>query len=141
MSDIRGDALSRTRLNAALLIAFGAMATALTAMGVFGLLRHYVAIRTREIGLRMALGADPVKMSLMIMWQGLRPCLLGLVVGISGALLCTRLMTHILYGVKPNDPLTFVAVPILLIVVAAVATLGPALRAARTSPADALRLE
>jgi putative ABC transport system permease protein len=129
------------RFNTLLLGAFGAIALLLTAAGIFGVLSYLVTQRTREIGLRMALGAQPQEVLRVIVGHGLRLVLLGLCIGVAAALVVTRWMSSVLFDVKPTDPLTFASVAVLLTVVAFLASYVPARRAMRVDPMVALRYE
>jgi len=108
---------------------------------VYGIMSYAVKRRTREIGIRMALGARPNDVLSLVVGQGMRLALVGLVLGILGALLATRLLTRLLYGVSPTDPATFTSIAILIAGVAFVASWLPARRAVRTDPTLALREE
>jgi putative ABC transport system permease protein len=113
----------------------------LGAVGIYGVISYSVAQRTREIGIRMALGARRQEVLLLIVGQSARLALLGVATGLAGALLLTRLMASLLYGVGASDPATYAAVAILLLVVALAASFLPARRAMRLDPATALRHE
>jgi putative ABC transport system permease protein len=133
--------LSRRRFSVTLLTAFGAIAVLLAAIGLYGVLAFIVAQRRREIGVRMALGAQPRDVVADVLGQGLRLALLGVGVGIGLALAATRLINSLLFGTSPTDVATFAGVATLLIVVAIAASLVPALRASRVDPLVALRDE
>jgi putative ABC transport system permease protein len=120
---------------------FAGLALVLGAVGVYGVISYSVAQRTSEIGVRMAMGAQRRDIQLLILGQGIRIALLGVAVGICGALALTRLMSKLLYGVAATDPATFVAVAILLTTIALVACYIPARRAVRLDPLVALRYE
>src|SRR5205814_8775105 len=135
------NSLSRRRFSVTLLLAFGVVAVSLAAIGLYGVLAFIVAQRRREIGVRMALGARPRDVIADVMGQGLRLAGAGVVVGIGLALAGTRLLTSLLFGTSPTDAVTFVAVATLLVVVAAAASLVPALRASRVEPLIAVRDE
>ena len=127
--------------NMLVLTIFGCAALLLAAIGIYGLMAYSVAQRTQEIGIRLALGAGVSSVRNMVMFQGLRLALAGVVVGLAAAFGLTRLIASLLFGVKSWDPLVFAAVPALLIGVAVLAVWLPALRASRVNPIDALRYE
>jgi putative ABC transport system permease protein len=133
--------LAYPRFRAVLLIAFAGFSLLLTAIGLYGVLAQFVARRTQEIGVRMAVGATPVDVLRFIALQAGYPVTAGLAAGVLGAGAVARFMGTLLYGVRPTDPRTLVIVSIALIVVAALATLLPALRATRVDPLEALRNE
>jgi len=120
---------------------FAALALVLAAVGVHGVLSYGVAERRREIGIRLALGAEPAGMLRLIVAEGLVMALAGLALGVAGAVALTRLLSSLLFGVTPTDPLSFAAVVVVLLVVALAATAVPAWRAAQVDPARALRAE
>ena len=129
------------RLVMLLVSGFALLALTLGAVGIYGVMSHLVAQREREIGVRIALGAVPGQILRMVLAQSAWVVGAGIVVGIAGALAATRLLAGLLFQVRPRDPLTFLGTACALVVVAAVATLVPALRAVRTDPAHALRSE
>jgi len=131
----------RTEFNTLLLLAFAALAVVLAAVGLYGVVAYSVTQHTREIGIRMALGARPADVLRLIVTQGMRLVLLGGLIGLVGALALTRLMRSLLFGVSPSDPLTFVVILVMLTGVALVACWLPARRAARVNPMVALRSE
>jgi predicted permease len=133
--------LFRERLVAWLSGFFSLLALALACIGLYGLLAYEVSRRTREIGIRMALGADRGNVLKLVVRQGFKLTLLGVGIGIAGALALTRFLSSLLYGVKPADPVTFIAVALLLATVALVASYIPARRAASVDPMVALRYE
>jgi putative ABC transport system permease protein len=141
MSDVVSSSAANDRFNTLLLGAFAAIALLLTAAGIFGVLSYLVTQRTREIGLRMALGAQPTDVLRVIVGHGLRLVLLGLCIGVAGAFVVTRWMSSVLFGVKPTDPLTFTVVAFVLGTVALLASYIPARRAMRVDPIVALRYE
>jgi predicted permease len=124
-----------------LCMVFGALALVLSAIGIYGVLAYTVTQRTRELGIRVALGAGAGDVIGMVLGQGLKLAGLGLAIGIAGALALTRLMTTLLYDVKPTDPVVFLSVAAALAAVALIASLIPSLRAVRIRPAIALRYE
>jgi putative ABC transport system permease protein len=141
MTDVVSSSAANDRFNTLLLAAFGAIALLLTAAGIFGVLSYLVTQRTREIGLRMALGARQADVLRVIVGHGLRLMLIGLGIGVAGALVATRWMSSVLFGVKPTDPFTFAVVALVLGAVAFLASYIPARRAMRVDPMVALRYE
>ena len=135
------NSLTRRRFSVTLLSGFGAVAVSLAAIGLYGVLAFIVAQRRREIGVRMALGAQPRDVIADVLGQGLRLAGLGIIVGLGLALVATRLLNSLLFGTSPTDALTFAAVAALLVAIAACASLVPALRASRVDPLIALRDE
>jgi putative ABC transport system permease protein len=133
------DSMSVQRLTLDISMALAALATLLTAVGIYSVISYATAQRTREIGVRLALGAHPRDVIRLIVKQGLRPAAVGVACGLAVALALTRLLKSQLYGVSATDPLTFAAVALLLAGVASLACYVPARRAARTSPLTALR--
>lgn len=136
-----GFALSRARFGSVLLLAFAAVAVALAALGVYGVLAQSVAARRREIGLRMALGAAAGEVERLVLRQGMAVALAGALAGIALALALSGLLRNLLFEVAPRDPVTFAAVPLALLSVAALACMVPARRAARVDPTVVLRQE
>ncbi|MBI4661006.1 MAG: ABC transporter permease [Verrucomicrobia bacterium] len=141
VADIRDRSLAPQRLNLALLGLFAGVALTLAVIGLYGVLACMVAQRTREIGIRMALGAQRGDVLGLVLRQGAKLTLVGLALGFAGAYGLTHLLTRLLYEVKPTDPMTFVAVPLILLAVALFACWLPARRAARVDPLEALRHE
>jgi putative ABC transport system permease protein len=135
------EAVSGPRSTASLFSLFAGLALLLGAVGIYGVISYSVAQRTREIGIRIALGARRHEVLMMILRQGARLALAGVVTGLLGALLLTQLMASLLYGVGARDPLTYAAVAILLVLVALAASYLPARRATRVDPVIALRYE
>jgi len=135
------DQVSGRRVYMLLLSVFGVIAAVLAAVGIYGVMAYAVTQRTREIGIRIALGASRVRILTMMMRQALTLMLLGLVVGIAGALMLNRLITSILFATPGVDPITFVAVAILLTLVGAAACLIPSLSATGIDPTLTLRKE
>ncbi len=141
METVIADSTTRENFNMLLLTVFAAVALLLAAVGIYGLMSYAVEQRTQEIGIRMALGAGPGTVMKMILGQGMRLVLAGVVVGLAAAFGLTRLLAGLLFGVKAGDPLTFAAVAIILTVVAVFAAFVPAQRAMRVDPIIALRGE
>jgi len=140
-AELVGETLSARRLSLVLLSVFAAVALALSAIGVYGVLSFTVSQQTREIGIRMALGAARRDVLALTVWKGLWPVAAGLAVGIGAALGTTRVLTTMLFEVQPSDPLTIAGVASLLLTAAFLAVLVPARRAARVDPLIALRSE
>jgi predicted permease len=141
MEERIGENLLRPRVNTLLLAVFAGIALALAAIGIYGVISYAVAQRTREIGIRMALGATAGDVKRLVVRQGMTPALLGVALGAVGALAATRLMASLLYGVTATDPLTFVVVALFLGAIALLAAYVPARRATRVEPVTALREE
>jgi predicted permease len=141
LDDAIGEAVARPRLITVLLGLFGSMGLVLGALGIYGVLAYLVNQRTREIGVRLALGAQRSDVLRMVVGRGMVLAAIGVGVGLASAFVLTRLMRGVLYGVSPSDPLTFGGVTIALLVVAAFASWLPALRATRVDPLVALRSE
>ncbi len=141
MDDILSDTLAQPRFQAGLLGLFGVVALLLTAVGLYGVLACTVARRTREIGIRMAVGAQRGSVLALILGQGMRLALMGAVIGVVLALALTRILGSLLYEVKATDPLTFTGVTLLLMATAVLACWVPARRATRVDPMVALRSE
>jgi putative ABC transport system permease protein len=129
------------RFTMLLLGVFGGVALTLAAVGIYGIMSHAVKRRTREIGIRVALGARPADVLRLVVGQGMTLAGVGLAIGVAVALAATRLMTQMLYGISATDPVTFVGIVVLLAAVAFVASWVPARRAVSTDPTTALRVE
>jgi putative ABC transport system permease protein len=115
------------------------LALALAALGIYGVLSYLVRARTREIGVRVAIGATPRSVAAMVVRQALSWTLVGASIGVAGALVVSRLLEAFLYGVSPTDPWAYLGVTLIISAVACMAALVPALRASRTDPMAALR--
>jgi putative ABC transport system permease protein len=122
-----------------LLTAFASLALILAAIGVYGLVHYAVSERTQEIGVRVALGATAADVIALVIGQGMRLPIIGIAIGLAAALILTRVMSHLLFGVGATDPVTFAAVGLLLAIVAATACYIPARRAAVIDPVQALK--
>jgi len=136
---IKDQSVAPRRLNAVLVSSFGILAVIIAAVGIAGVLAFSVSARTNEIGIRMSLGADSARVQRMVLAEGGILLVYGLLLGVVGALIGTRLMRGLLFGVTPNDPLTLVGVAAMMVVVGIAACWLPALRAARIDPAVAIR--
>ncbi|MDQ2842037.1 MAG: ABC transporter permease, partial [Acidobacteriota bacterium] len=141
MFEFRGASLKQQRYHATIFSALGTLALLLTALGVYGLIAHSVAQRTREMGIRLALGATPRQVVRAAALPGITLSLAGIGCGVVLALFATRLLKGLLWGITGTDPLTFISVAMLLILVAAVSSALPALRLTRLDPAQTLRDE
>jgi putative ABC transport system permease protein len=141
MEQVISRSTSRQRFNMLLMSIFGGSALFLAAIGVYGLMAYSVQQRTQEIGIRMALGAEANDVRKMVVFQGMTFSLIGVVAGTVAALVLARLINAFLFGVKPWDPTVFVAVPVLLTLIALLAVVIPAARATKVDPMTALRYE
>jgi ABC-type antimicrobial peptide transport system permease subunit len=133
--------INQPRFEAEVVGFFAAAALFLAGVGIFGVVAHSTAQRTREIGIRIALGADPGRVIRHVMFTGLRPVLAGIAIGIGATLAAGRLLESVLFHVKPADPATFAIAVGVLGLTAVAACLAPARRAARIDPAAALGSE
>jgi len=141
MEDRIWSTVSQPRFEAIIVGFFAVAALFLAAIGIFGVVAHSTAQRTQEIGIRMALGADASRVIRTVVLDGLRPVLLGVLIGLGGALALNRVLTSVLFKVPATDPPTFLMAGALLFLVATAACLAPARRAARIEPMEALRAE
>jgi putative ABC transport system permease protein len=141
MDDVLWSSIGRPRFNALLLGTSGVIALVLAILGVYAVISYAVERRTHEIGIRRALGAQTSDVLSMVFRQAFALVGAGLLLGTLGALALTRVLTSLLYDVRPNDPLTFIAVAVLLASVALVASYLPGRRATLVDPTEALRLE
>jgi ABC-type antimicrobial peptide transport system permease subunit len=141
MTEIVGQTLSTQRLTNGLLTAFAILALLLAAVGIYGTMSVYVGSRTKEFGIRLALGAQPTAMVWSVLRQGLMLTSAGVGIGIAGALALTQTIKSLLFEVSTTDPVIFAAIPLLLVMVALAACYIPARRSARIDPLKALRYE
>jgi ABC-type antimicrobial peptide transport system permease subunit len=141
MEDLMKVSVWGQQMNATLLSIFAGVALLLASVGVYGVISYSVAQRTHEIGVRMALGAQTWDVRWMVVRQGLKLAVIGVVIGMVCAVGLTRLMTSLLYDVSPTDPLTFAAVAVVLLAVVVLASYFPARRATKVDPMTALRYE
>ncbi|HJU89007.1 MAG TPA: ABC transporter permease [Gemmatimonadaceae bacterium] len=141
MSDIVGRSVADRRFITLVLTAFGGVALMLAAIGVYGVLSYWVARRTQEIGVRVALGARRGSVVSLVLRESMTPVVIGIIFGAFGALVVTRLLRTLLYGVSDTDPATFITAALIVIAVGALASCLPAWRAARVDPVVALRSE
>jgi putative ABC transport system permease protein len=132
---------AKARFSVVLLAVFAAMALILSAVGIYGVMAYVVTQRTREIGIRIALGARPADVLRLVVRRGAALALAGIVVGIGGALAATRVLTTLLYQVRPSDTVTYAAIGSGLLAVALLASYMPARRAASVDPSSALRAD
>jgi ABC-type antimicrobial peptide transport system permease subunit len=133
--------VAQRRFNMTLVAAFAVLALVLAIIGAYGVTSYLVSQRTKELGVRLALGAEPSRVARLVVADGMRVAGAGVLVGVVAALFTTRLAASLLYGVSPRDPLTITAVATVLLLVAALANYLPARRAARVDPLIALRQE
>jgi ABC-type antimicrobial peptide transport system permease subunit len=141
MESHMGIALLPARLGGSVLGLFGLLGVVLAGVGVYGVMAYSVSTRTREMGIRVALGADRERVLRLVVGEGMKLTLLGAALGLAAAAAASRLVAGLLYGVPALDPVAFVGVPVILMAVAALAVWLPARRAARTDPMQALRTE
>jgi putative ABC transport system permease protein len=141
MDQVLSDSLMLRRISMLMLAIFAALALTLATVGIYGLTAYSASRRTHEIGLRVALGASRTQILRLVVARGLLTSLAGAAVGLAAAFQLTRMLSGMLYGVTPTDPLIFVGVPVLLIAVSIAASYLPARKAMRIDPLTALRYE
>ena len=141
MDEYISQSVSTPRFKTTLLSIFAAVALVLTVVGLYGVMSYAVAQRTNEIGIRLALGAQTKDVLSLIIKQGLQLILLGLAIGLLGAVALMKIISGLLFGVTTKDPFTFVAVAVVLTFIALLACYVPARRATRVDPLEALRYE
>jgi putative ABC transport system permease protein len=139
MDQVMSTSIGRQNFNMTLLTVFAAIALLLASIGIYGLMAYSVEQRAQEIGIRMALGASQRDMLRLVIFQGMKLAGIGVAIGLVAAFGLTRLLGHLLFGVKAGDPVTFAAVAAVLAVVAAAAACFPARHAAAVNPTQALR--
>jgi putative ABC transport system permease protein len=139
LDEIVSRSLAPRRFNMFLLAIFAAIALLLALVGIYGVLAYSVGQRTAEIGLRVALGATQARVLALVLGQGMRPILLGAAIGVLGAAALSQLISSLLFGIKPLDPLTYGLAALLVIVAALLSCYVPARRALRVDPVSALR--
>jgi ABC-type antimicrobial peptide transport system permease subunit len=141
MQNIYSRSLARTSFTLAMLAIAGSMALALGIIGIYGVISYAVSQRTREIGIRLALGARKSELKWMFVRSALLLTMAGLAIGLGAAAALMQLMKSLLFGISPLDPFTYIAVPLILAIAAALASYLPARRAASVDPVEALRAE
>jgi len=141
MDHVLAQATASQRLYGLLLSVFACAALALAIAGVYGVVAFYVSRRTQEIGMRVALGAEPATIVRMVVWQGTVLAVAGMVLGLGGAVIAARALAHVSYGVRAGEPLMYVGSAAILTLTAVFATWMPARRASRVDPMVALRAE
>lgn len=141
MEEVVTDEIGRPRIEMFVLSAFGGLALLLAGVGVYGVMSYSIAQRTREIGIRMALGARLKDVMSMVMRQGIILITFGLIIGFAGAMMLTKMMKSMIYGIGVTDPAVFVTTCALLVFSALMATYFPARRATKIDPQIALRNE
>jgi putative ABC transport system permease protein len=141
MDQVIGERMSPKRVATGMMAVFALLALALAGVGIYAVMSYVVSQRTHEIGVRMALGAQPRDIFTLVIAQGLQLTLTGVVIGLAGAYAMTRAMAGLLYGVTATDPLTFIGISVLLGAVAMLACYVPTRRATRVDPMIALRYE
>ena len=141
IEEIVAGSIAGRRLNALLISLFAIVAAVLASIGIYGVISYSVVQRTHEIGVRVALGARRMDVLKLVCGHGIGLAALGIATGVGGALVLTRYLSSLIFGVTATDPTTFVTVPLLLFVVAAIACYLPARRATRVDPVVALRAD
>jgi putative ABC transport system permease protein len=141
LREVLRESVAAPRFRTLLLVAFAGMAVVLASVGSYGLISYSVAQRTREIGIRMALGAQARQVMMPVLGQGLALALTGIAIGLVGSVAASRLLSNFLFGIEPSDPLTYLLVSTLLLCVTVAASIIPSRRALRVDPLTALRAE
>jgi predicted permease len=141
LAQVLDSVLRQWRLGATMFSIFGFIALALAAVGLYGVIAYDIAQRMREMGVRVALGAQASDIRRLVLWQGVRVATLGAVLGVAAAAVAAKYIADLLFGISPHDPLAFAGAAVTILVVAVLATLIPARRATRVDPVVALRAE
>jgi putative ABC transport system permease protein len=141
LEEVISASLAQRRFNSTLMIIFAGLAGLLAAVGIYGVIAYSVTQRTHEIGVRLALGAQPLDVLRLILGHGIRLTLTGIAAGLLAALALTRVMSSLIFGVSTYDPVTFLCIPLLLTLVALLASYLPARRATKVDPMVALRYD
>ena len=141
MAEVAAQSTARQSFIMLLMMIFGGSALLLAAVGIYGLMAHSVQQQTQEIGIRVALGAEPMAVRHVVVFQGMRLALMGIAIGIVAAFGLTRFLAGFLFGITPFDPFAFVIASVFLCAVALIAVYLPARRATRINPTEALRWE
>jgi putative ABC transport system permease protein len=141
MQQILNSYVARPRFNLVLLGTFAAVALLLAAVGIYGVIAYSVTQRRHEIGVRMAMGAQPADVLRQVVGHGMLPVLIGIAMGVAASLAATRLLTSFLFSIRPNDTATFAGVTLVVVLIAFLASYLPARRATRVDPLVALRYE
>jgi putative ABC transport system permease protein len=141
LDEVISNSLAQRRFNSLLMVIFAALAGLLAAVGIYGVIAYSVTQRTHEIGVRLALGAQPFDVLKMVLGQGVRLSLVGIALGLVASFALTRVLSSLLYGVSATDPITFLGIPLLLTAVALLASYLPARRATKVDPMIALRYD
>jgi predicted permease len=141
LNKVVADSIADRRFSMIVLGAFASVALLLASLGIYGVISYLVGQRTHELGIRLALGAGPADILQLVLTHGMKMAVAGVVIGLLGAFALTRLMRTMLFGVGPNDPVTFILIAAILLVVALIATYVPARRATKVDPLTALRSE
>jgi len=141
LADLRQSSLTTRRSNTTLITAFGALALLLAVVGVYGVMAYGVTLRTRELGIRAALGAGRPDLVRLVLGEGLRVAAIGVGIGLAGTFALSGLLRGLLYGVGPSDPVAIIGAAFALVAPVLIATLVPARRASRLNPVDVMRSE
>jgi putative ABC transport system permease protein len=141
IDSVISDSISRQRFSMILMVIFAGLALVMASVGIFGVVSYVTSQQTHEIGIRTALGAQRGDVLKLVVGKGLKMAVIGIGIGIAGVLALTRFLLSLLYLVEPTDPLTFIVVPLALVIVAAAASYIPARRATKVDPMVALRYE